>query len=95
MNVMCLVVSRLLSACLCVCTRVCSAFNIFLGAGPRAKWLSSRALLSWPGVHWILDPGHGPTCCSSSHAMAASHIEELEGLTTRIYNYILGLWGEK
>ena len=24
-----------------------------------------------------------------------SHIEELEGLTTRIYNYVLGLWGEK
>ena len=27
--------------------------------------------------------------------MAASHIEELGGLTTRIYNYVLGLWGEK
>ena len=25
----------------------------------------------------------------------ASHIEELEVLTTRIYNYVLGLWGEK
>ena len=27
--------------------------------------------------------------------MAASPIEELEGLTSRIYNYVLGLWGEK
>ena len=40
-----------------------------------------------------LDPGHGPTHCSSSHVEAASHIEESEGLTTRIYNYVLGLWG--
>ena len=27
--------------------------------------------------------------------MTASHIEELEGLTTIIYNYVLGPWGEK
>ena len=27
--------------------------------------------------------------------MAASHIEELEGLTNRTYNYALGLLGEK
>ena len=28
--------------------------------------------------------------------MAVAHIKELEGLTTRIYGYILGLWlGEK
>ena len=39
------------------------------------------------------DPGCGPTCCSLSHAVVASHIEELEGLTTRIHNYVLGLWG--
>ena len=41
------------------------------------------------------DSGHGPTHCSAGHAVAASHIEELEGLTTRIYNYVLWLWGEK
>ena len=29
----------------------------------------------------------------SSHAVVAAHIEELEGSTTRIYNYVLGLWG--
>ena len=28
--------------------------------------------------------------CSSSHAKAASHIAQLEGPTTRIYNYVLG-----
>ena len=42
-----------------------------------------------------LDPGCGPTHCSSSHAVAASHLKELEGLTTRIYSYALGLWGGK
>ena len=31
----------------------------------------------------------------SSHAVAAAHIEELEGLTTRIYNYDLGFLGGK
>ena len=46
-------------------------------------------------VFTSLDPGHRPTCRSSSHAVVASHIEELEGLTTRIYNYVSGFWGEK
>ena len=32
---------------------------------------------------------------SSGHAVEGSHTEELEGLTARIYNYVLGLWGEK
>ena len=31
----------------------------------------------------------------SCHAVAAAHTEELEGLTTRIYNHALGLWGLK
>ena len=42
-----------------------------------------------------LDPGRRPIQHSSSHAVAASHMEEIEGLTTRIYSYVLGLWGEK
>ena len=42
-----------------------------------------------------LDPRYGPTHHSSSHAVAASHIEELEGVRTRTYNYVLGLWGVK
>ena len=29
----------------------------------------------------------------SSHAVVAAHTEELRGLTIRIYNYVLGLWG--
>ena len=32
---------------------------------------------------------------SSSHAEAASHILQLEGPTTKIYNYVLGSFGEK
>ena len=59
-----------------------------------AEWLSSRAPLQGPGFAG-LDPGHGPTHCSSGHVVAASHIEEVQGVTTRIYNYVLGLWGEK
>ena len=55
-----------------------------------AKWLSSCALL-----HAGSDPGCGPTHCSSSHAVVVSHTEELEWPTTRIYNYVPGLWGEK
>ena len=65
-----------------------------LGASPVALWLSSRAPLWWLGFA-SLDPGCGLTHHSSSHAVAASHIEELEGITTRIYNYVLGLWGGK
>ena len=42
-----------------------------------------------------LDPGHRPTRHSSSHAEVASHIEELEGSTTWIYNYVLGALGRK
>ena len=40
---------------------------------------------------WIL----GVDICSSSDAVAASHTEDLEGHITRIYNYVLWLWGEK
>ena len=41
-------------------------------------------------------PGLEPHHLSvSSHAVAAAHIEELEGLTTRIFNYVPGLWGGK
>ena len=42
-----------------------------------------------------LDPGHRLARHSVSHAVVASHIEELEeGLATRINNYVLG-FGEK
>ena len=65
-----------------------------MAAGQVAQWLSSSALLWWPGVPWfeswvwtytlLIKP-----CCGSSH------IEELGGHRTRIYNYVLGLWGVK
>ena len=51
--------------------------KILQGAGPLAKWLSLCAPLQGPGVAG-LDPGHGPMHCSSRHAVAASHVEELE-----------------
>ena len=42
-------------------------------------------------VHFLdAEPHHSSV---SSHAAAAAHIEEIEGLTTRIYNYVLGIWG--
>ena len=59
-----------------------------------AKWLSPCALLQWLGFAG-LDPGRGPTHHSSNHAVAASHIGELEWLARRIHNYTLGLWGRK
>ena len=47
-----------------------------------------------PGFHqfgsWVQTCHH-----SSSHAEAVSHIAELDGFTTRIYNYLLGGCGEK
>ena len=41
-----------------------------------------------------LDPGNGHGTMSG-HAEAASHMPQLEGPTTRIYNYVLGDFGEK
>ena len=52
----------------------------------------------WCAPLW--QPGFGScvqnqTTCLSLHAVVAARIEVLEGLTTGIYNYVLGLWGEK
>ena len=41
------------------------------------------------------DPGLQTWHRSSSHAEAVSHIAELEVPTPRIYNYVLGGFGEK
>ena len=37
------------------------------------------------------DPGHR----SSGHAEVASHMPQLGGTTTKIYNYVLGEFGKK
>ena len=50
-----------------------------------------RSLLQQPGF-----PGVEPHLLSvGSHDVAASHIDKLEGLTTRIYNYVLEFGEEK
>ena len=42
-------------------------------------------------VHFLVaEPPHPPASC---HAVAATHKEELEGLTIRIHNHALGLRG--
>ena len=57
-----------------------------------AKWLGLHTPLQWPKGFAGSDPG----CRHSlSHAGVASHIAQLETLTTRIYNYVLGGFGEK
>ena len=41
------------------------------------------------------DPGRAQTHPLSGHAEAASHIQQLEGSATMIYNHQLGLWGKE
>ena len=51
--------------------------------------MTHAASVAWgrfPGM----EPHHSSVSC---HAVATAHKEELEGLTTKIYNYVLGLWG--
>ena len=59
-----------------------------------AEWLSLHAPLWWPRVSLVrilgADMHH-----SSGHAEAASHMPQPEGPTTKIYNYVLGGFGEK
>ena len=59
-----------------------------------AKWLSSRAVLLRPRVLlvWILGADMAPLI---RPRWAASHIAQPEALTTRIYTYVLGSFGEK
>ena len=66
----------------------------FKNEHPVAEWLSSRALLHWPRVLlvWILGADRP---CSSGHAEVASHMAQPEALTTRIYNCVVGGFGEK
>ena len=68
----------------------CNINNNREGAGPVAEWVSSRALcFGSPGFHqfgsWA-QTWHR----SSGRVEVASHIAQLEGLTTRIYKYVWG-----
>ena len=68
--------------------RVC--LKKFPGAGPVAEWLSSQLGFSGPGFRRFgsqVRTWHR----SSGHAEAASHMPQLEGPTTNIYNY--EYWG--
>ena len=59
-----------------------------------AEWLRSCALPRGSGFRWFgswARTWHH----SSGHAEAATHTAELEGPTTRRYNYVLGGFGEK
>ena len=68
--------------------------NIHREASPMAERLNSHTLLWWPRVFpfgsWA-QTWHR----SSGHAEVASHMPQWEGLTTRVYNYLLGVFGEK
>ena len=64
------------------------------GASPVAEGVSWCALLRGPGFcqfGFRVQTWHR----SSSHVEVASHIAQLEGTTTRTYNYVLGGFGEK
>ena len=66
--------------------------KVTCSTGPDGQWLKFGAVTA--SMAWVNVPvleSHHPFV--SFHADAAAHIEELEGLTTRIYNYALGLWG--
>ena len=57
-----------------------------------AEWLSLH--VGGPGFHWFgswVWTWHS----SSSHAETASRMPQLEGATTKIYNYVLGGFWEK
>ena len=59
-----------------------------------AEWLGSHARFSGPGFRWF-ESWAWTWHCSSGHAEAASHMPQLEGPTTKMYNYVLGGFGEK
>ena len=48
-----------------------------------AEWLGSHALLQWPGVSPVPDPGHGHGTACRAVAGVASHRLQLEGPATK------------
>ena len=84
------------------------SINLFLPSLQQGTfWRINKIWLGltlWPGVHTLCFGGPGfhrlrswaqTRHCSSSHAEAASHMPQLEGPATKIYNYELGNFGEK
>ena len=59
-----------------------------------AEWLSSHAALRRPRVSPVRILGTDMALLIR-HAEAASHMPQLEGPATKVYNYILGGFGEK
>ena len=88
-----------LSMCLCaifiylvMCLFKSIAFNKKLRGRPRGRVVKFvHSASAGPGFRSWAWTWHR----SSGHDEAASHIAQLEALTTRIYNYILGGFGEK
>ena len=63
----------------------------------KEEWQEPALMFSGPTlvaqVHFPVTAPHHPSV--SCHAAVAADIEELEGLITRIYNHVLGLWRGK
>ena len=58
-----------------------------LGASPEGLMVKvGHSQVQFP----VMEPHHPSVSCQ---AVVAAHRKELEGLTTRIYNYILRFWG--
>ena len=54
------------------------------------EWLKLTLSTSAAQVRFpVVEPHHPSVSC---HVLAAAQIAELELLTTRMYNYILGVW---
>ena len=62
---------------------------------PRGQVLKFVGSASAAQCFTGLDPGCGHSTALSGHAEAASHMTQLEGPTAKIYNYVLGRFGEK
>ena len=68
--------------------------KMMTGTGPVAEWLSS--LFHFGSPRFRRFGSRVRTWNSSSgHAETASHMPQLEGPTTKIYNCVLGEFGEK
>ena len=64
-----------------------------LGASPDGLVAKVQCTpLQWPGFS---SQAQNHSIHLSVPCLAAAHIQELEGIRTRMYNYVVGLWGGK